>query len=459
MSIDISRLAFAIRTDSAQSPHPIKLSQAQQCIAAALSFQSLAALQASDDGNVSLDHESHVVLDVAGLLDRSQHLELPHDELLLVGLIREAFRKKHLGVQLHVSPEKFEDALRDFVQHRVLNHEETSGAMAVTNNDGIDEIYLPFDIDWKALPANGDPLEIKIEGHVSMEIDQERPYTGHRINVTVTLWLSRLGRTIYWVACRVDSAQLNWDHDERDEPPKVSLTEALAEELNLSFDEADDLAEAEAQQIEDSDDMTSELVLDFTTTDASKALLRKIQKKHGSLSVWFPIQFFERVYGFEPQPVRHYVHGDQIEGVVGQYLCVQCDMLVDASHFRTEHPGETEDRYFGSLRNWQKRSAQAKIKMRRAVNVVNILAADAEAERLARESSRSDFHRWLERQIKREDQIGGLARDVKGDRSFPSSNASPDGIRAYLWQAAASTAAVEAFERAWTEFTSRKGRS
>ena len=49
MTIDVSGIAYAIRSDSAQSPHPIKLSHAQQCVAAALGYKSLASLQASDD--------------------------------------------------------------------------------------------------------------------------------------------------------------------------------------------------------------------------------------------------------------------------------------------------------------------------------------------------------------------------------------------------------------------------
>ena len=38
MTIDISGIAFALRSDTAQSPHPLKLSHAQQCIAAALGW-------------------------------------------------------------------------------------------------------------------------------------------------------------------------------------------------------------------------------------------------------------------------------------------------------------------------------------------------------------------------------------------------------------------------------------
>lgn len=175
---------------------------------------------------------------------------------------------------------------------------------------------------------------------------------------------------------------------------------------------------------------------------------RKIQRKHGSLSVRVPLQFFERVHGHDPQPERHYVHGDQVEGATEQYFCAHCDAFVPAPHFEADHPGKSGDRYFASLRGWQRRPVMSKVNMRRPSNAANVVAAGAEAERVAREASRSEFHRWLERQVKRKNPVGDFARDVKGDRDFPSSDGTRDGIRAYLERTGASMPAVRAFEKA-----------
>jgi len=95
----------------------------------------------------------------------------------------------------------------------------------------------------------------------------------------------------------------------------------------------------------------------------------------------------------------------------------------------------------------------SKVNMRRPSNAANVVAAGAEAERVAREASRSEFHRWLERQVKRKNPVGDFARDVKGDRDFPSSDGTRDGIRAYLERTGASMPAVRAFEKAWAEFS------
>jgi len=90
--------------------------------------------------------------------------------------------------------------------------------------------------------------------------------------------------------------------------------------------------------------------------------------------------------------------------------CQQCNLLVDATHFEAEHPGESEERYVASLRRW--RPARAKINLRRPNNVVNVLAANAETARRSRVASRSPFYFWMEEQLGRTDPVGDLAQDT-----------------------------------------------
>ena len=461
MSTDISSIAFAIRAESAQSANPIKLSHAQQCAASVFGYKTLAAYQASPDENPGLDEARHIVLNLDMLLERGRGLGLPHDEQALISLVRTAFCEKLPRAQLYSSVDQFEEALRELIQDIVLNHGDVSGAMAVTNNDGIREIYLPFDIALDGIPLHGDILEIPIEGHVTMEVDVERPYAGHHIDVQARLRLGRLGRVIMGTAsCEVESAKLdyNWGNDDPDdEPPRVSFTEALAELLGLSFDEADELIDTEVYEIEGHDDMAYGYVFDFTST-ASKALAKKIQKKHGSLSVRVPLHFFERIHGRDTHPQRHYVHGDQDEGNKNQFFCARCDLFVSAEHFDQEHSGQTEERYFESLQRWKKRPAITKINLYRPIHAANILAEAAEVQRLTRENSRSDFHRWIEAQLNRNDPVGDLARDIKRDRKFPSSEASRDELRAHLERFGASRQAIKAFDSGWREFAATENR-
>ena len=69
--------------------------------------------------------------------------------------------------------------------------------MAETNNDGVDEVYLPVEISLDAVPPRGEVLTLSFDGHVAMALDTERPYTGHRIDVTGMLILERFGQQLY----------------------------------------------------------------------------------------------------------------------------------------------------------------------------------------------------------------------------------------------------------------------
>ena len=200
-----------MRAASAQSPILLRLSHAQQCAAAALGYGTLAAFQASPDESSNLSEATHVVLEVDRLVACSQELRGLHDEKGLIVLIRAAFAEKLPGVVVHSSLDQLEDALRDRVQQFVLNEERATGVMAQTNSDGIQEIYLPLDVPWDDIPLDGELLEIPINGHVSMKPDVERPYVGHRIDISATLALGRIGRAVLsTVACRVKSAEVDY---------------------------------------------------------------------------------------------------------------------------------------------------------------------------------------------------------------------------------------------------------
>ena len=454
MTIDVSGIAYAIRSDSAQSPHPIKLSHAQQCVAAALGYKSLASLQASDDASQAMDRETHILLDAQALAERRHELALDLEDEDLLALVRASFGKRLVGIAIHDSHAEFESALHRSVQDEVLNDSGVVGQMTITNNDGIREIYLPFDIEWNQIPDNGDPVEVEIEGHITMEVDKERPYRGHCIDVKASVWVSHPGRAIWASSYTVHSAKLDLSSfdDREDEPPRVSLTEALAEELGLTFDEAEQLVDAAVNELANDEGVVHGHVFDFSELELPPRLRRKLERKEADLRVTVAPYFFDRVHGREAQPRRHYIHGDQHESEPTQYFCASCDRFVPADHFEGEHAGETEERFFSSMRAWQRRPARSKISVQRPSNPQNLIVAAATAQRSAREASRSGFHRWLQQQVKRNDPIGDLARDVKGDRKFPIADSTRAGVQDYLELRGAVPGAIRAFQDAWREF-------
>lgn len=300
MPVGVSSLAYAVRKASETTPQPLKHGHASQLIAAALGYSTLAAYQAAiAEGAESehLDAAAHAVLDEALLVDRAAELALPQSEAALVELVVDAFKTELPGTAFHRHDDALSDALRDLVDDRVYNHDQTCSAMASTNNDGVDEIYLPLDLTLAELPPPGEVFELEIDGYISMKPDVERPYSGHKIDVRCSLFIERVSRVaIAEPEFRLESAKLdyNWDGDGEDQPRKVPLAQALAEELGISLSEAKELVDVEPMAIEGNDDMVYGYVFDFADA-ASPELRAKLLERHGSLQHQVPPGFFENV--------------------------------------------------------------------------------------------------------------------------------------------------------------------
>ncbi len=214
MSIDISRLTHALRQASAAASHPLRPGPAEQLIAAALGYGTLAAYQADVKQEAEprfIDDAEHVIIDVGLLQERADNLTVDVPALLLVELVARTFNALLPRAQVHKSLGDFEGFLIDRLNYEAGNGHETSGPMAMTNNDGVREIYLPFDLDIYSVPV-GESERIEIDGHVTMEVDIERPYSGHHIDVKATIDFTRFGRQLLEsVRAEIEDAKLSYD--------------------------------------------------------------------------------------------------------------------------------------------------------------------------------------------------------------------------------------------------------
>lgn len=298
MSIDVSSLAYAVRKASETTSQPLKHGHALQLVAAALGYNTLAAYQAAVvDGAESehLDAAAHAVLDEALLVDRADELDLPQSEDTLVELVNGAFKTVLPRVTFHRSDDALSDALRSLVDNQVYNHDITVSEMASTNNDGVDEIYLPLDLSLAELPRPGDPFELEIVGQITMSPDIERPYSGHRIDVCCSLMFERVGRVaISAPEFHLKSAELDYDWGDNDEPKKISLAQALAEQLDITPEESEELDDVEPMPVEGHDGAIFEYVFDFEDA-VSPELRSKLLVKHGSLQLRVPPWFFDNI--------------------------------------------------------------------------------------------------------------------------------------------------------------------
>lgn len=301
MPIGISDLAHVVRKSSASVAAPVQLGHAQQLIAAALGYKSLAAYQAAQAAAMEpphLDDVHHVVLNYDMLDQRARELGAAPAPGKLHGLIDEAFKERASRVRIYASHAEFDNSLRERVDQVVIEDDDVNSEMANANYDGIDEVYFDFEIESENISV-GHLFEIELNGHVGLGIDTERPYAGHIVKVEGFLTVERLGRQCFGsVDCQVTKAELdtNWGGDDYDgEPPPRSVSEAYAELLGLDLHEVGNLADVEAMELDGSSgEMVYGYLLDFTD-HATPEIAQKILLRHSSLRIEVGPGFFEGV--------------------------------------------------------------------------------------------------------------------------------------------------------------------
>ncbi len=305
MRLDLSTLAHAIRVECAATGLPIKLGHAQELLAAAMGLRKFASLQAALKAS---DDVGHVLFDKDRLEARA--LELGHTSIGWAEPILKALTKCLPTGHVHATQEGFFDALFKFVDDRTVNDPEVASQTAMTNGN-LDEVYMPLyleshdssekeDSSFAPFDQADDHFSFDIKGHVSMDQDPDKPYWGHKVNVEATLTFSRLGGCLFTTPeLKVTHAKLLWggvgeDEDEEDRPiRRRSLTEALAEELGLTEEEAA-MLEYDVTSNESDDGLVYSQILEIAPPNDA-AILKKIMAKHGTLSVQVWPGFFEDV--------------------------------------------------------------------------------------------------------------------------------------------------------------------
>ncbi len=128
MSIDISRVARAVSDLSVGSKTPLKLGHAQQCVAAAFGFKSLAAYQAAKKLEAPVDDNGlFVIVENDLLAHRGRELVDAADGVELAAIIREAIRQLYPSASIHSA----------------WNLRRTSVASAIAGLVGLDPISAP----------------------------------------------------------------------------------------------------------------------------------------------------------------------------------------------------------------------------------------------------------------------------------------------------------------------------
>ncbi len=198
MPVGLYVLAYAVRKNSNTLSSPIGLGHAQQLLAAALGYKSLAAYQAAQAAGQEtdvLDDVAHVLLHEDVLVARAAELGVAGPENL-PRLVSMAFKSVLPGVRIANSESDLQDDVRLAVEWQVENDPACAGQMVGANHDGVDETYVELEFEFGDVPDPGNALSVDVAGQITLRVDRDRPYSGHRVKFKGGVFLERLGRTL-----------------------------------------------------------------------------------------------------------------------------------------------------------------------------------------------------------------------------------------------------------------------
>jgi hypothetical protein len=482
MSLDISAIAYAVRTRLNKAPGAqthlatIKLTHIQECIAAALHHNTLASLQSSGELKVPTDGH-YLVLDMGLVKRRAMELGIrlnsdsaseSNTYAQFQKVLLESFADDFDGIEVCSSEDTLYERFQDCIENLVLNNPDVAGQMAMANHNGLPEFSGVDHIDLLAIEPGGRVYMCEVKLAVNLEPEDERPYYGHVVKVDANLSISKPGRAFFGFDLQIGHARLSEGSDEEgqalhqpvdtffsDEP--LQLVFALAKLLDVNLATADELAEAPLNPKIDDQGAFAGYVFDFQGLELGedenhlRSLLPDLTL-HVTTG-WLDNLMLDRKLSVGDGRSRYYLHGDLNENQPGQHFCRICEVFAGVDHF-AQHAEANLKRYEENLRRWQRSPARWKIQQYRPYPPVNLFAEAATQATASQEAARSGFHRWLEGQIDRNDAVGTFARDAMGERTFPVYATARSMLLRYLQNARVSRVVKQTFLEAWAEYKS-----
>ena len=195
----VPSIAFNLRTASKTSNFPFGLGHAQQILAAALGYGSLAALQAEPNSQHFLDDTQHVVIDQDTLVQRLAGFQLDQYLTDIVNLIKATLEFEIPGLKVHRWLSDFDEQVRIEMENAVSNAPDVSGLVGDMGLTWCTEFYP----EWEefeihdTLPPIGSLLDFNVPGHMSYELNEDRGYTGHGVAFTVAMFMLRTAKRCF----------------------------------------------------------------------------------------------------------------------------------------------------------------------------------------------------------------------------------------------------------------------
>jgi uncharacterized protein YozE (UPF0346 family) len=474
MSLDISAIAYAVRTRLTEAPWAqphyaaIKLTHIQECIAAALHHNTLASLQSS--GELRAPTNGHyLAIDLERVARRAQELGISSDTDSGLSkyaefrkLLTECLAEDFDGIEVCSSEGTLYERFLDWIEDTTLKDVDVAGQMAMANHNGLPEVS-GVDVDLISLEPTTRVLTRELKLAVQLEPDEERLYSGHVVKVDANLLISKPTRALFGFDLHIGNARLTDGSGDEEQalrqPVEVNLGDepqqlgfALAKVLDMNFAAADDLVDATLNAKFDANGGLTGYVFDFRRVQLEEDDEGQMRNLLPDLTLnvtpaWLDNIRLDRHSKVGDARTRYYFHGDESESHSGMYMCKICDCYAGPSHFE-DHPAANLHRYDDDQHRWQHGPARWKIGKHRPQEPVNLFTEAL----VSREASRSDFHRWLVMQTDRNDAVGDFAQDAMENRKFPAAETQKAELERYLRLSGASKESIRAFGEAWAEF-------
>lgn len=231
MQLDISKLCtdfLRVKTQS-ETNEKLKATHARELTAAFFGYNSHAALLAENEFPLHLIETADVFIpDVTRMDERRQRLEglpsnLPSSQLLaeqLADYLKQASLYTGSVWWPHDTMETY--IIEDFLPNNdYVVWDDLSGEMAETNAL-FDETYY----EEAEIYEEDGHLTITVTGQCNGTSDQDKPFSGDQIDMTVTIEMSRIaGRNSYSKPSIKASGNVNWDWAEMDAPEDQSTAD------------------------------------------------------------------------------------------------------------------------------------------------------------------------------------------------------------------------------------------
>lgn len=197
---------------------PLPLSHVQQLLAAVLGYRNHAAYQAAVKAGVeaeSLEDARHILPDVEMFERRAGDLDCLSEVGTIGASISKALKKALPEVALHQSVQDLADDIRLDVETDIGDSSEFSSVHAETNG-GMPWFDLEFEAASDLQEDSADSWALEVSGSATLELDEDRVYSGHEMSVLARVVFSRLGRRVLgpYEVDDIGAAVKEWRDDE-----------------------------------------------------------------------------------------------------------------------------------------------------------------------------------------------------------------------------------------------------